>query len=157
MANGITIYLQGETRMEMNLAIFGVYLILMIFIGVFSYKHQKKITAQTEKEERENQYQAVLKNIADSRKEKELALMNYGAESDFSAVPIGDTWQLWIRGLVKTTDSPDLDYYNFGNEFYFWDLGKNRKIKIPTGNKARTEKVGDSIQRGMVLRLMPNG
>lgn len=97
----------------------------------------------------------VLKDIANGKKNKECALWNYG-KYDVSVVPLNDTWQEWIKGLVKQTERPDLDYYNFGKEYYFWDLEGGRKIEIPTGNKARHEIIGHSLYRGMVLRLMPN-
>lgn len=97
----------------------------------------------------------VLKDIANGKKDKECALWDYG-KFGVSVVPLNDTWQEWIMGLVKTTDRPDLDYHNFGKEFHFWDLANSRKIEIPTGNKVRHEIVGHFLRRGMVLRLMPN-
>jgi len=95
----------------------------------------------------------VLKNIADNKRDKECALWNYG-KYDYSVVQANYTWQEWIRELIKTVDRPDLDYYNFGDEYHFFDLSTAKKIVIPTGNRARTEKVGNVFRNGMVLRLM---
>ena len=94
------------------------------------------------------------------KKDNECALWDYG-EYGYSAVPCSDTWKEWISsgngkyGLVVTVNRPDLDYYNFGDEFYFVDLKTNKKISIPTGNRARNEKVGNLFHNGMVVRLMP--
>jgi len=103
-----------------------------------------------------NAFHNVLKDIANGKKEKEMALWGYGKHDVVGAVPLNDTWQQWIKGLVITTDRPDLDYYNFGKEYYFWDLEGGRKIEIPTGNDARHEIVGNFLRKGMVLRLMRN-
>jgi hypothetical protein len=101
-----------------------------------------------------NKSEIVLKDIANGKKDKECALWDYG-KFGFSGVPFNDTWKEWIQGLVITTDRPDLDYYNFGEEFYFFDLSTGNKIKIPTGDKVRKEKVSSSFYGGMVVRLMP--
>ena len=96
----------------------------------------------------------VLRDISSNKKDKEYALWSYG-KYGYSAVPLSDTWQQEINGLLVTTNRPDLDYHNFGEEFYFFDLSTGKNIEIPTGNRARSEKVGASIRVGMVLRLMP--
>lgn len=157
IANAITIYWQSEGRMGIGLLVTLGYFIIMVFIGYFVYKHYSNETAQTKKFENENQYRRVIKDIADNKKDKESALMNYGAEGGFSVVPTTDTWQLWIKGLVKTTNRADLDYYNFGKEYYFFDFSSCKKVKIPTGNDARRIKIEDSVRPGMVLRLMACG
>lgn len=102
----------------------------------------------------------VLKDIAKGKTDKEIALWNYG-KNGYSGVPVEDKWNQWIRydggkkGLVSVVKRPDLDYYNFGEEFVFFDLLTGKKINIPTGNRARNERVGDSFRNGMVLRLIP--
>lgn len=101
-----------------------------------------------------------LKDIGKCKTDNECALWDYG-KYGYSAIPLNDTWQQWISsgngkyGLVVTVNRPDLDYYNFGNEFYFVDLKTNKKISIPTGNRARNEQVGNLFHNGMVVRLMP--
>ena len=102
----------------------------------------------------DKRYLYILRNIANGKKDKECALWDYG-EYEYSAAPLNDTWQQWIKGLLVTTNRPDLDYHNFGEEFYFFDMSDGKSIEMPTGNRARSEKVGDSIRAGMVLRLMP--
>ena len=104
--------------------------------------------------------ETMLKDIWAGKTDNECALWDYG-KYGYSAVPLNDTWQQWISsgngkyGLVVTVNRPDLDYYNFGNEFYFVDLKTNKKISIPTGNRARNEQVGNLFHNGMVVRLMP--
>lgn len=103
---------------------------------------------------------AVLKNIWAGKTDKECALWSFG-KYEYSVVQSNETWAQWIsnsggqRGLVVTVERPDLDYYNFGDEFYFFDFMTGNKIDIPTKDKARREKVGSSVRNGMVLRLMP--
>ena len=96
----------------------------------------------------------ILKDIWAGKTDNECALWNFG-KYGYSAAPLNDTWQQWIKGLLVTTNRPDLDYHNFGEEFYFFDMSTGKNIEIPTGNKARSEKTGGSIRVGMVLRLMP--
>ena len=102
----------------------------------------------------------LLRDIGNSKTDNDCALWDYG-KYGYSAVPLNDTWQQWINsgngkyGLVVTVNRPDLDYYNFGDEFYFIDLKTNKEISIPTGNRARNEKVGNLFHNGMVVRLMP--
>ena len=102
----------------------------------------------------------ILKNIGNGKADPQCALWDYG-KYGHSCVPYNDTWKEWISsgngqyGLVVTVNRPDLDYYNFGEEFCFVDLKTEKEISIPIGDKARKEKVGSSFYDGMVVRLMP--
>ena len=97
---------------------------------------------------------ATLKDIWAGKTDNAYAKWNYG-KYEYNIITLNDTWEQEIKGLLKTTNRPDLDYYNFGEEFCFFDLSTGKSIEIPTGNRARCENVGDSIRTGMVLRLMP--
>ena len=97
--------------------------------------------------------ETVLRDIALNTKEEEMALWAYGKDGN-SVVPANDTWKEWISGLVRATNRPDLDYYDFGEEYYFFDLENQKAIDVPTGNQARTSRVGDAIRNGLVLRLI---
>jgi hypothetical protein len=95
----------------------------------------------------------VLRDIAINAKNKEITLWDY-EKYGRSVLQTNYTWQELISGLLKTTERPDLDYYNFGEEYYFYDLENGKKIEIPTGNQVRTSRVGDTLRNGLVLRLM---
>lgn len=99
-----------------------------------------------------------LRDIAIGNKDraKDGALWSYG-HYGYSGVQINDAWKEWIESLLITTNRKDLDYYNFGNEFHFIDLYTGKTIDIPTDNRAKNEKVGNSnlFRNGMILRLMP--
>lgn len=96
----------------------------------------------------------VLQNIAESKKDKDCAKWDY-AEYGYSAVPITETWNQWLDGLVSDMERPEIKSYNFGDNFYFFNLDTGKEIKIPTDEAKRNEKVGDLFRKGMVLRLMP--
>lgn len=96
----------------------------------------------------------VLKDIWAGKTDNEYAKWDYGKHM-YNIITLNDTWEQEIKGLLITTNRPDLDYHNFGDGFYFFDLSTGKNIEIPTGNRARSEKPGDSIRTGMVLRLMP--
>ena len=100
-----------------------------------------------------NDSEIVLRDIASNNKDKEVTLWDYGKYGR-SVLQTNCTWQELISGLLKTTERPDLDYYNFGEEYYFYDFENGKKIEIPTGNQVRTSKVGDTIRNGIILRLM---
>jgi hypothetical protein len=106
--------------------------------------------------------QMVLKDLWAGKRKNDCAMWSFGIHGD-SVVPCNDTWAEWIstnggrKGLVAVVGRSDLDYYNFGDEFYFFDFRTCGKIDIPTKDKARREKIGSSVQNGMVLRLMPRG
>lgn len=131
--------------------------ILAIFLALYGFYLLLK---QRKEVEKNKVLRSVLQDIRNGKTDKECALWDYGKHGH-SCVPYNDTWKEWISsgngkyGLVVTVDRPDLDYYNFGEEFYFVDLKTNKKISIPTGDKARKEKVGSSFYDGMVVRLMP--
>jgi len=95
-----------------------------------------------------------LKDIWAGKTDNEYAKWNYGKYM-YNIITLNDTWQQEIKGFLITTNRPDLDYHNFGEEFYFFDLATGKNIEIPTGNRARSEKHRNSIRVGMVLRLMP--
>jgi hypothetical protein len=128
-----------------------------LFVAIVTNRQKKEYleTIQTNRDA-----QTVLKNIWAGKTDKLCALWDFG-KYGYSVVPCNDTWAQWIsssggqKGLVATVDRPDLDYYNFGDEFYFFDLMSGKKLDIPTGDKARRENVASSVRNGMVLRLMP--
>ena len=122
----------------------------ILICGAFIFS----LSAYFKTESKNERSQNVLKDIASNKKNNECALWDYG-KTGYGAISLADTWQQEIKGLLVTTNRPDLDYHNFGEEFCFFDLSTGKSIEIPTGNRARSEKVGDSIRVGMVLRLMP--
>lgn len=136
----------------------GIVMILIGVIGIcvtLAYSHWKRWNQKDV-----DKSKLILQNIGNGKTDKECALWDYG-KYGYSCIPYNDTWKEWISsgngkyGLVVTVNRLDLDYYNFGEEFYFVDLKTNKKISIPTGDKARKEKVGSSFYDGMVVRLMP--
>lgn len=143
------IMFQYESLLFMVGLIFIALAIVIFAWNFFIIRHKKPIGAGT-----------TLKDIGNHKADNECALWDYG-EYGYSAVPCTDTWKEWISsnsgkyGLVVTVNRPDLDYYNFGDEFYFVDLKTNKEISIPTGNKARNAKVSNLFHNGMVVRLMP--
>lgn len=157
VSNLITTYFQRAKHMDISTIVICSYFVLMAVIAILAYRHHLKLEASTrrvdETEGATNNAIAILQDIGNGKSNNESALWDYGKHG-YSTVPNNNTWQEWIKGLVKTTDRPDLDYYNFGKEFYFYDLSTGKSIEIPAGNRARTEKVGSSIRKGMVLRLM---
>ena len=134
-------------------------LVIMLIITIV-YDPSKAEGNKIQKESKKNKtLRNTLRDIGNGKTDKECALWDYD-KYGYSCIPYNDTWKEWISsgngkyGLVVTVDRPDLDYYNFGEEFYFVDLKTNKKISIPTGDKARKEKVGSSFYDGMVVRLM---
>jgi hypothetical protein len=95
----------------------------------------------------------VLKDIANATKDKNIAIYSF-REHGNSGVPTGETWEIGFKKFPASIGRTNLDYHNLGDEFYFVDFTTGKEIPIPTGNRARTEKIGDSIHAGMVLRLM---
>ncbi len=144
-SSAIVFLMQKDGEVALNLFLVGGYvafLSIIIFIVYRFYRHESSVV--------------VLKDIVNGLQNPDIAKWDYG-KYGFSAAPGNETWQEWIVGLLKTTNRPDLDYYNFGKEYYFFDLSSCKKIKIPTGNDARRIKVGETLRPGMVLRLMSNG
>jgi hypothetical protein len=143
---------------RLNYVVFFVVL-NFLFVSVVTNKQKKQFT---DKIQTNRNAQTVLKNMWAGKTNNECALWDFG-KYGYSVVPCNDTWAQWISnsgghgGLVVAVARPDLDYYNFGDEFYFFNLMTGNKIDIPTGDKARREKVGSSVRNGMVLRLMPSG
>ena len=146
-----------------------VFWLFMVIIGglIFSltyllpYPVQRKKRSQADGNSlRDNQSSSVLRDIGRSKSDPEAVLFAFG-EYDYSAVPLNEKWADWIsydkgrKGLVATVNRPDLDYYNFGNEFYFYELISGKSVSIPTSNLAKQLNVSGSFQKGMVLHLRP--
>ncbi len=127
-------------------------IVYIIFFIVEVAKYKKRNSPRIK---RGNRAIPCLKDIANGKRDNESALWGYG-RSDSNVVQLNNTWEEWIRSLLKTTGRTDLDYYNFGDEFYFIDLSSSKKIEISTGKRAHHEKVGNTFRKGMVLRLLPN-
>jgi len=143
---------------RLNYVVFFVVL-NFFFVAVVTNRQKKQYS---DKMQASRNAQMVLKDMWVGRTNNQCALWDFG-KYGYSVVPCNDTWAQWISssgghsGLVVTVARPDLDYYNFGDEFYFFNLMNGNKIDIPTGDKVRREKVGSSVRNGMVLRLMPSG
>lgn len=127
---------------QMLLSIIGILVVANLLVWSIVYLKNKPDIAKT-----------VLKDIANATKDKSIALYSF-REYGNSGVPTNDTWAVWLKKFPASIGRADLDYYNLGNEFHLVDFSTGKEIPIPTGNKARTEKVGDTIHPGMVLRLM---
>lgn len=151
-ANAITVYAQGDFKVDAKLIPSLVYVIFVLILSVWVFKRSKTRISQ----EVALGNEAVLKDIALNQRNHSVAFWCYGRTNGYSTVQTNHTWQEWIDGLITATKRPDLTPYDFGKEYYFFDLSSCKKIKIPTGNDARRIRVGETLRPGMVLRLMPN-
>lgn len=154
----IIIFIWNAFTLGMEHNILGIIIVSIGIMGIcitIAYSYWKQ---HNQKNVDKNTF--VLRDIGNGKTDNECALWDFG-KLGYSAVPYNDTWKEWISsgngqyGLVVTVNKPDLDYYHFGDEFYFVNLKTNKKISIPTGNRARNEKVGNFFHNGMVVRLMP--
>ena len=141
-SSAVVFCIQNEGDTAVNLLLVGSYLIFLLFVGVLVYRLFKHESSMI-----------VLKDMAVNRRESDASIWAYGKYGD-SVVQMNSTWKEWIDDLLKTTERPDLAYYNFGKEYYFFDFMSGKKIKIPTESDAKRLLVKESIQPGMVLRLM---
>ena len=96
----------------------------------------------------------VLQNIAKSKKDRDCAKWDY-AEYGYSAIPVTETWNQWIDGMIRDMGEQKFKNYNFGDYFYFFDFDSGKEIRIPTDESNRHEVMGKCFTKGMVLRLMP--
>ncbi|OQK15420.1 hypothetical protein AU255_18295 [Methyloprofundus sedimenti] len=75
---------------------------------------------------------------------------------DMSGIPLYETWEKWLKDLINHMDVQNIDYPNFGDHYYFYEMTSGKEINIPIGvEDTRNKKVRDSFKNGMVLRLMP--
>lgn len=96
----------------------------------------------------------VLKDIAVHRKQKDSSMWSYGKHDPCGGVPLNDTWETWIKQLVKVTERPDLEPHNFGNHFYIFDLSNSEVTEFPTDKATRESLIRNTIPTGKIFRVM---
>lgn len=99
-----------------------------------------------------------LKDIAEQYRDSKSVNFGINKTPYNVQLPLEKTWEDWFFDLKKFppfNENYILDYHNFGNHYLFIDLDTGNEIRVPTSDSARTEKVGDSFKKGMVLRLIP--
>ena len=96
----------------------------------------------------------VLKDIAISHAEQDFSWFGFGEHDKCGAIPVNELWLEWINQLLKVTKRTDLDYYNFGDHYYLYDLLTGDIMDFPTGVTVKTSRIGNIVPHGRVLRVM---
>jgi hypothetical protein len=156
-SNFITIYLQKtNSSISVNWA-WIAYLIFMVILGYFAFKHFQKSTID-EKMRKDSVRLQTLSKLHE-------ILVHYASHPDLLHIIDKDGkefyggqagnlyWKEFAKYVVKEMKLTHLRYSNLGDEFQLQDLDSSRLYYIPTDNKLEEKIEVSGIRNGQILLI----
>lgn len=160
ISNAITIYFQKAHKMDLGIIVLYSYFVLMIFIGIFAFKHYRKMSSKIKDVEEIT----VLSKIINLHS----ILYGYAANQDLLKIIdrngkelIGThagniLWREAADAICKGMRLKHLRYSNIGTTYHLCDIENGKDIEIPTDNQIESKVEDSGLRNGQILVVIEN-
>ncbi|MCK5100723.1 MAG: hypothetical protein KAR45_21610 [Desulfobacteraceae bacterium] len=156
-ANFITIYLQRTSSGISVNWVWIAYLLVMIFVGVFAFKHFKKSTINDAIQSKLSSFQSIkilheiLYNYASHP--EILNIIDRNGKEYYGGHAGNLYWKEFAANIIKEMNLTHLHYSTLGTEYHLEDIKNGKKYNIPIDNKLEEKVEKDGLKNGQIFLI----